>query len=52
MVEAEHVGMQAETAARVIAIAILDVATYGMAHIGSVNANLVLPARLQLKLHE
>ena len=34
MVEAKDIRMKAQTAQRVIAIAILDIATYRMAHIG------------------
>ena len=42
--------MQAETAYRIVAIAVLRIATDGMAHVGSMDANLILTACLQLKL--
>ena len=44
--------MEAETVQRVVAIAVLRVATNGMAHVGGVDANLILASCLQLKLHE
>ena len=45
--EAEHIGVEAETAYGVVAIAILDVATDGMAQVGAVDTDLILSARLQ-----
>lgn len=45
--EAEHIGVEAETAYGIVAIAILDVATDGMAQIGAVDTDLILSARLQ-----
>ena len=39
--------MKAEPSAGIIAIPILDVATYGMAEIGRMNADLIFPACLQ-----
>ena len=52
MVEAQHIGMQTKTVDRVVAVAILDVAAYGMPHIGRVYADLVLAPRLELELHQ
>lgn len=45
--EAEHIGVEAETAYGIVAIAILDVATDGMAQVGAVDTDLILSARLQ-----
>lgn len=52
MMEAELVGVKAETMDRVVAIAVLDVTTDGVVHIGGMNANLVLATCLELELHE
>lgn len=52
MFEAKYVGMQAETMAGIVAIAVLRVTTDGMAHIGSMDANLVLAPGLQLEFAE
>ena len=52
MEEAQQVGVEAEAVDGVVAVAVLDIATYGMAHIGRVYPNLVLASCLQLKLYE
>ena len=52
MIETEHIGMEAKSMARIIAIAILDVTTHRMPHIGSMHTNLVLASRLQAELHQ
>ena len=52
MLEAEHIGVQGQTIARIIAITVLRIATNGMTHISRMYADLVLPSRLQLILHQ
>ena len=44
--------MQTETAYRIVAIAVLRIATDGMAHVGSMDANLILTACLQLEFYQ
>lgn len=50
--EAEHIGVEAETAYGIVAIAILDVATDGMAQIGAVDTDLILSACLQAVFYQ
>jgi hypothetical protein len=52
MIETEHVGMQTETMKGIVAIAILNVTTDGVPHIGSMNTYLVLATCLELELHK
>ena len=52
MIEAEHISMQAKTAAWVITVSVLDVATDRMAHICCMYTNLVLSTRLQLIFYQ
>ena len=52
MVEAEEEGMETQSVNRVIAIAILAVATYRRPHVSGMHADLVLAACLQFELHE
>ena len=52
MHEAQHVGMEAETVQRIVAVAIFRVAAYRMSHVRRVNTNLVLTTRLQLIFHQ
>lgn len=52
MIETEHIGMEAKSMARIIAIAILDVTTHGMTKVLHVNAYLVLASRFEFELHE
>lgn len=52
MVEAEHVGMEAQASDRIIAIAVFDVATDRMSHVSGVHTYLVLASRLQFEFHE
>lgn len=52
MVEAKYVGMEAQASDRIIAIAVFDVATDRMPHVGGVHAYLVLASRLQFEFHE
>ena len=44
--------MQAEAVDGVVAISVFRVATNGMTHISRMYADLVLPSRLQLILHQ
>ena len=48
MVEAEHIGVEAQATKRIISIAILHIATHRMVHICRVHANLILAASLKL----
>ena len=50
--EAQHICVQAQAMHRVIAVSILNIATNWMSHIGGMDANLILPARLQAVFHE
>ena len=50
--EAQQPRMQTETVQWVVAIAVLRVATHGMAHIGSMHTDLVLTSGLELELHQ
>ena len=52
MLEAEHIGVQGQTIARIIAITVLRIATNGMTHISRMYADLVLPSCLQFILHQ
>ena len=52
MIETQQPGVQTETVQRVVAVAVFAIATNGMSHISSMNANLVLTTRLQLKLYQ
>ena len=52
MVEAEHIGVEAQATKRIISIAILHIATHRMTHISCVNTYLVFASSLQLKLHK
>lgn len=52
MIEAEPIGMKAQTPDGVVAIAIFQVATHGMPHVGCMDANLVFAPRLQAKFHQ
>ena len=52
MIETEHVGMQTEAMKGIVAIAILNVATNGVPHIGSMNTYLILATCLELELHK
>jgi len=52
MVETEHVGVETEAVERVVAIAIFDVAAHGVAHVGRVDAYLILAARLEPVFHQ
>ena len=52
MIEAQHVGMKAQTMYWVIAIAVLHIATNRMIHICRMNTNLILPSRFKLELNK
>ena len=52
MHEAQHVGVEAETVQRIVAVAIFRVAADRMSHVRRVNTNLVLTTRLQLIFHQ
>ena len=52
MIEAQDISVQAQTMHRVVAVSILNIATNWMSHIGGMDANLILPTRLQAVFHE
>lgn len=52
MIEAQHTSMQAKTMNGVVAVTILRIAADRMSHIGRVNANLILAARLKLIFYQ
>lgn len=52
VIEAKHVGMETETSDRIIAIAVFDVATDRMPHVGGVHTYLVLAPCLQFEFYE
>ena len=52
MIKAKFISMQAQPTYRVITIAIFNVATDRMSHIGSVNTDLVLASGLKPKLYK
>ena len=52
MIETQQPGMQTKPVQRIVAIAIFCIATNGVAHIGSMDTNLVLPSCLQFKLYQ
>lgn len=52
MLETQKESMETETAYRVAAVPVFDVATNGMADISGMHANLILAASLQLIFHK
>jgi hypothetical protein len=52
MLETQKESMETETAYRVAAVPVFDVATNGMADISRMHANLILAASLQLIFHK
>ncbi len=52
MGETQYIGMEAQTADRVITVSIFHVATHGCAHISGMNAYLILTSRLKLEFYK
>ncbi len=52
MIETQLVCMQTETSKRIVAIAVLDIATDRMTYISRVHTYLILTSRFQLELHQ
>lgn len=52
MDEAEFVGMEAETAQRIVVAAVFFVAHDGMAHVLGVDADLVFASCIEMEVHQ
>ena len=52
MHHAQHIGMEAESVERIVAVAVFHVATHGMSHVCRMHTDLVLASCFQFKLSE